>query len=83
MLKMGPPCMFFYSRVMHDLHLIYTDLKPENILLTFPEYVKVPDYKVLDGPTLVIYGVLGVSLWNFVRYALFKLDELWFLLVFA
>ncbi|PHU14477.1 Serine/threonine-protein kinase AFC2 [Capsicum chinense] len=98
MLKMGPPCMLFYSRVMHDLHLIYTDLKPENILLTFPEYVKVPDYKVcsgslicmrspkdgsyykripklsaikvLDGPTLVTYGVLGVSLWNFVRSAL-------------
>ncbi|PHU14447.1 Serine/threonine-protein kinase AFC2 [Capsicum chinense] len=74
---------------MHDLHLIHTYLKPENILLTFPEYVKVPDYKVssrspkygsyykripklsgikvLDGPTLMIYGVLGVSLWNFVR----------------
>ncbi|PHT55042.1 Serine/threonine-protein kinase AFC2 [Capsicum baccatum] len=31
---------------MHDLRLIHTDLKPENILLTFPEYVKVPDYKV-------------------------------------
>ncbi|PHT45362.1 Serine/threonine-protein kinase AFC2 [Capsicum baccatum] len=46
MLKMGPPCIFLYSRVMHDLHLIYTDLKPGNILLTFPEYVKVPDYKV-------------------------------------
>ncbi|XP_022769842.1 serine/threonine-protein kinase AFC2 isoform X2 [Durio zibethinus] len=32
---------------MHDLRLIHTDLKPENILLLSPEYVKVPDYKVL------------------------------------
>ncbi|PHT45063.1 Serine/threonine-protein kinase AFC2 [Capsicum baccatum] len=32
--------------LMHDLRLIHTYLKPENILLTFPEYVKVPDYKV-------------------------------------
>ncbi|KAF3614551.1 hypothetical protein FXO38_35599 [Capsicum annuum] len=78
--------------LMHDFHLIHTHMKPENILLTFPEYVKVPDYKVssrspkdgsyykripklsgikvLDGPTLMIYGVLGVSLWKFVRFAL-------------
>lgn len=32
---------------MHDLRMIHTDLKPENILLVSPEYVKVPDYKVL------------------------------------
>lgn len=32
---------------MHDLHLIHTDLKPENILLVSPEYLKVPDYKVV------------------------------------
>ncbi|PHT89056.1 Serine/threonine-protein kinase AFC2 [Capsicum annuum] len=31
---------------MHDLCLIHTNLKPENILLTFPKYIKVPDYKV-------------------------------------
>lgn len=35
------------SAVMHDLRLIHTDLKPENILLVSPEYVKVPDYKVV------------------------------------
>ncbi|XP_074574879.1 serine/threonine-protein kinase AFC1-like [Curcuma longa] len=33
---------------MHDLRLIHTDLKPENILLVSPEYVKVPDYKILS-----------------------------------
>jgi len=32
---------------MHDLHMIHTDLKPENILLVSPDYVKVPDYKVM------------------------------------
>lgn len=32
---------------MHDMCLIHTDLKPENILLVSPEYIKVPDYKVL------------------------------------
>lgn len=35
--------------VMHDLRLIHTDLKPENILLVSPDYVKIPDYKVLYG----------------------------------
>lgn len=34
--------------VMHDLRLIHTDLKPENVLLVSPEYLKVPDYKVLS-----------------------------------
>lgn len=33
--------------VMHDLRMIHTDLKPENILLVSPDYVKVPDYRVL------------------------------------
>lgn len=37
----------FKLAVMHDLRLIHTDLKPENILFVSPEYVKVPDYKVL------------------------------------
>ncbi|PNY17926.1 serine/threonine-protein kinase AFC2-like protein [Trifolium pratense] len=32
---------------VHDLRLIHTDLKPENILFISPEYVKVPDYKVM------------------------------------
>ncbi|KAJ4710983.1 Serine/threonine protein kinase [Melia azedarach] len=32
---------------MHDLRLIHTDLKPENLLLVSPEYVKIPDYKVV------------------------------------
>ncbi|CAL9749550.1 unnamed protein product [Musa acuminata subsp. burmannicoides] len=32
---------------MHNMHLIHTDLKPENILLVSPEYIRVPDYKVL------------------------------------
>ncbi|KAF3625381.1 hypothetical protein FXO37_30889 [Capsicum annuum] len=31
---------------------------------------KLSGIKVLDGPTLMIYGVLGVSLWKFVRFAL-------------
>ena len=38
---------FYEFAVMHDLRMIHTDLKPENILLVSPEYVKVPDYKVL------------------------------------
>ncbi|AES72145.1 putative dual-specificity kinase CMGC-CLK family [Medicago truncatula] len=32
---------------VHDMRLIHTDLKPENILFISPEYVKVPDYKVM------------------------------------
>lgn len=39
--------LFYEFAVMHDLRMIHTDLKPENILLVSPEYVKVPDYKVL------------------------------------
>ena len=39
---------------MHDLRMIHTDLKPENILLVSPEYVKVPDYKVLFFFTHVV-----------------------------
>lgn len=37
-------CLF---AVIDDMHLIHTDLKPENILLVSPEYIRVPDYKVL------------------------------------
>lgn len=40
-------CSDLSFAVMHDLRLIHTDLKPENILLVSPEYVKIPDYKVL------------------------------------
>jgi len=38
----------FPYTVMHELRLIHTDLKPENILLVSSEYIKIPDYKVLD-----------------------------------
>lgn len=41
--------LFSLFSVMHDLRLIHTDLKPENILLVSPEYVKVPDYKVISN----------------------------------
>ncbi|KAL8225913.1 hypothetical protein R6Q57_018470 [Mikania cordata] len=51
--------------VMHDLRLIHTDLKPENILLVSSEYIKVPDYKALDGIIHVICGVLVAYLLNF------------------
>lgn len=39
---------------MHDLRLIHTDLKPENILLVSPEYMKVPDYKVMHHTVCLI-----------------------------
>lgn len=38
---------WFNIAVTHDMRLIHTDLKPENILFISPDYVKVPDYKVL------------------------------------
>ncbi|KAG1337927.1 putative Serine/threonine-protein kinase AFC2 [Cocos nucifera] len=53
--------------VMHDLRLIHTDLKPENILLVSSECIKVPDYKDLDGTTLVIYGAWVAFLLSFAR----------------
>ncbi|XP_044492886.1 serine/threonine-protein kinase AFC2-like isoform X2 [Mangifera indica] len=36
---------------MHELRLIHTDLKPENILFISPEYIKIPDYKVMPQST--------------------------------
>lgn len=63
---------------MHELTLIHTDLKPENILLVSSDYVKLPDYKVLDGVTLVICGALDAFLWNYVRARLFfKHMKIW------
>lgn len=41
---------------MHDLRLIHTDLKPENILLVSPEYVRVPDYKILSRASKDAYS---------------------------
>ncbi|KAK6922304.1 Protein kinase domain [Dillenia turbinata] len=34
--------------LMHDLRLIHTDLKPENVLFVSPEYVRVPEYRVMS-----------------------------------
>lgn len=42
---------------MHELRLIHTDLKPENILLVSPEYIKVPDYKVLWHFSFLLHAV--------------------------
>lgn len=40
---------------MHDLRLIHTDLNPENILLVSPDYIKVPDYRVLFPNSCFIF----------------------------
>lgn len=44
--------------VMHEMRLIHTDLKPENILLVSPDYVKVPDYKVINKYAKCLYQVM-------------------------
>lgn len=62
------------SAVMHDLRLIHTDLKPENILLVSPEYVKVPDYKVVP----MLLG--SQCLVNLMPVILFSTKYFWFLL---
>ncbi|KAF3324689.1 serine/threonine-protein kinase AFC2-like protein [Carex littledalei] len=41
---------------LHDLRLIHTDLKPENVLLVSPEYIKVPDYKLLRHLYLLLHS---------------------------
>eukprot|EP01018_Ginkgo_biloba_P024163 Gb_40905 [translate_table: standard] len=47
---------------MHELRLIHTDLKPENILLVSSDYVKVPDYKVVNYHVSVVWQCSTLAL---------------------
>ncbi|KAL5224862.1 hypothetical protein ABZP36_011501 [Zizania latifolia] len=46
---------------MHELRLIHTDLKPENILLVSPEYIKVPDYKIMNATDRLLLETRDVA----------------------